>query len=102
MNIYMHTLTSILVLAAIISLIVLLRNRGMLKQENGVLFSKLVTQVTLPAIIFYALSHSVLEWKYLLLFLIMIASAIVMLAIAWLIGKSIKLAHPQMGTFLLV
>lgn len=102
MNIYMHTLTSILVLAAIISLIVLLRNRGMLKQENGVLFSKLVTQVTLPAIIFYALSHSVLEWKYLLLFLIMIASAIVMLAIAWLIGKSIKLPHPQMGTFLLV
>ncbi len=98
----MHTLTSILVLAAIILFIVILRRTGMLKQENGLLFSKLVTQVTLPAIIFYALSHSVLEWKYLLLFLIMLASTLVMLIIAWFIAKVLKLDHPQTGTFLLV
>ncbi len=102
MNIYMHTLTSILVLAAIILMIVILRHRGMLKQEYGLLFSKLVTQVTLPAIIFYALSHSVLEWKYLLLFLIMLISAIIILVIAWFIAKAMRLNHPQTGTFLLV
>jgi len=102
MDIYMHTLTSILVLAAIILMIVILRHRGMLKQEDGLLFSKLVTQITLPAIIFYALAHSVLEWKYLLLFLMMIASAIVVLTLAWFIGKALKLTRPKMGTFLLV
>ena len=102
MDIYLHTLTSIFVLSLVILLVAYLRHIDLLKEENGVLFSKIVTQITLPALIFTALSHSVLEWQYLLLFLIMFASEIMLLLIAWIIGRLLKLTRSQMGSFLLV
>lgn len=102
MSIYLHTLTSILVLALVILLVVFLRHKGLLKQENGILFSQIVTQITLPALIFSALSHSTIEWQYLLLFLIMLGSEIVLLIIAWGAGMLLGLTRSQMGSFLLV
>jgi len=99
---YLHTLTSILILAIIILLVVWLRQRGLLKEENGILFSKLVTHVTLPALILDALARSTLEWQYVLLFIYMFLTELLLLAIAWVIGKMMKLPAAQMGTFLLV
>lgn len=102
MNIYLHTLTSILVLALLILLVVYLRYRGLLKLENGVLFSTLVMQVTLPALIFAALAHSRMEWEYLLLFLIMLGMEMILLFISWGAGRVLKLRSEQMGSFMLV
>ncbi len=102
MNIYFHTLISIFVLTLVILLVVFLRHKGLLKQENGALFSQIVTQITLPALIFSALSHSTIEWQYLLLFLIMLGSEIVLLLIAWGAGMLLGLTRSQMGSFLLV
>jgi len=102
LNTYLHTLTSILIVACIILLVVVLRKRGMLLQENGILFSKLVTQVTLPALIFDALSSAFLEWQYILLFLYMFLSEMILLVIAWGIGSAFRLKQEQMGSFLLV
>ncbi len=102
MNIYLHTLISILVLALIILLVVWLRKRGMFQSEHGLLFSKLVTQVTLPALIFDALARSSVEWRYVLLFIIMIISEIILLMIAWIAGKLLRLERSRMGSFLLV
>jgi len=102
MHTYLHTLTSILILGMIILLVVGLRKRGLLKEENGVLFSKLVTQVTLPALIFDALARSSFEWQYLLLFLSMFIAELCLLALAWIVGKSMKLSAEKMGSFLLV
>ena len=101
MDIYLHTLTSIFVLALIILLIVVLRHFRFLKQEDGLLFSKLVTQVTLPAIIFYSLAHSTLQWKYVFLFLMMIGVSLFVIGLAWIVGRLLKLNPPQMGSFLL-
>lgn len=100
--VFLHTFTSILVLALIILLVVGLRRLGKLRQEHGVLFAWLVTHVTLPALIFSALSHSTLEWKYLLLFLIMFGVELCLLLIAWLVGRFLQLEAPKMGAFLLV
>ncbi len=102
MSIYMHTLTSILILILIMLLVVYLRHKELLKQENGMLFSWLVLQVTLPALIFSSMAHSTMEWHYLLLFLIMFASEMILLVVAWAIGRMMKLNRPQMGSFLLV
>jgi len=99
---YLHTFTSILILGLIILLVIQLKKRGLLKQEYGVLFSKLVTQVTLPALIFDALAQSVLEWRYILLFFYMFLTEMLLLFIAWAVGKVLKLESGQMGTFLLV
>ncbi|BAF71854.1 AEC family transporter [Sulfurovum sp. NBC37-1] len=101
MNAYLHTLTSILVIACVILLVVMLRKRGVLHQENGILFSQLVIQVTLPALIFDALSRSTFEWQYILLFLYMFISEMILLVIAWIFGKILQLERSQMGSFLL-
>jgi predicted permease len=101
MNTYLHTFTSILILGMILLLVVLLRKKGMLKRENGMLFSKLVTHITLPALIFDALAKSSIEWDYVLLFIYMFLSEMILLVIAWAIGKWMKLERKQMGSFLL-
>jgi predicted permease len=74
----------------------------MLKQEDGLLFSRLVIQVTLPALIFEALAHSSVEWRYLLLFVILFVSEMILLFIAWGFGRFMRLERGQMGSFLLV
>ncbi|RLA73775.1 MAG: hypothetical protein DRG30_05910 [Epsilonproteobacteria bacterium] len=101
MNFYLHTLISILVLVVLILLVVFLRHKGLLKQENGTLFSTLVMQITLPALIFTALAHSTMKWYYLLFFLIMFSTEIVLLSVSWSIGRFLKLQRAQMGSFLL-
>jgi len=101
MNTYLHTLTSILVIACVILLIVALRKKSIVQEENGTLFSQLVIQVTLPALIFDALSKSTFEWQYILLFLYMFLSEMILLSIAWIFGKVLKLERKQMGSFLL-
>lgn len=102
MNTYLHTLTSILVISLVILLVVFLRKRCIVQQENGMLFSQLVTRVTLPALIFDALSNASIEWQYLLLFLYMFLSEMILLLLAWSFGKLMKLERKQMGSFLLV
>ena len=102
MQTYIHTFTSILILALIILLVVFLRKKGFLKEENGVLFSQLVTKVTLPALIFDALCKSTIEWQYILLFIYIFLTEIILLGIAWSTGKLLKLNRQQMGSFLLV
>ncbi len=101
MSFYLHTLTSILVLVLLVLLVVYLRHRGLLKKENGALFSMLVMQVTLPALIFTALAHSAMQWHYLLFFGIMLGAEIILLSLSWIIGKVLKLKRKQMGSFLL-
>ena len=74
----------------------------MLKEEHGTLFATLVTQVTLPALIFDALAHSSFEWEYIRLFVYLFLSEIFLLLFAWGVGKGLKLTAQQMGSFLLV
>jgi len=99
---YLHTLSTMLILGAIILFVLLLRERGVLSESQGVLFSKLVTGITLPALIFDALAGASLVWSYLLLLLSMLSAEMVLLAVAWIAGRALKLSGAQMGTFLLV
>ena len=102
MGTYLHTFVSILILGLLILLVVQLRKIGLLKEENGILFSKLVTHITLPSLIFTALASATIIWDYVFLFLLMFLSEIIILSVAWLVGKVLKLGQKQMGSFLLV
>ena len=102
MSIYLHTLTSIVMLVMIILFVVYLRYKDLLKEENSALFSWLVMQITLPALIFSALAHSTMEGKYFFLFVAMFAMEMIILLFAWGAGKLMQLKKAQMGSFLLV
>lgn len=102
MDIYAHTLSSLLILAFLILLVAALRHAGVLSTENGALFANLVTQLTLPATIFHALSHAVLEWKYLTITGLMLTGELLLFFLAWAAGRKLALSAAGMGSFILV
>lgn len=101
MDIHFRLVTSIAVLVGVILLAVLLRKLGLIKPSHGKLFAGLVTQVTLPALIFTSLAQHRFEWSEGMLALIMLAAEIFCLALAWALGRKLKLGRPAMGAFML-
>jgi hypothetical protein len=89
------------ILVGLICFASFLRSKGFLKEEDGKLFSRLVTSITLPALIFHTLSHTQLEWKWGILAVIMLCSEIFCLFLAWIAGKIMKLDNPQLGAVML-
>ena len=67
----------------------------------GKLFADLVTHVTLPALVFSSLSHATIYPEYALRALLMVAAELISLALAWEIGRRLRLENPQMGAFML-
>jgi malate permease and related proteins len=101
MDIQARVTSAIVVLLALILLAMGLRHLGLVKEEHGPLFSRLVTRVTLPALIFESLSRSVLHRELALLALIMLAAELICLALAWLGGRALHLPRPQLGSVVL-
>lgn len=99
---YEKALSAIVVLVALISLVVFLRKKGVIAEDAGPQFAKLVTQLTLPALIFFSLAKTSLQWDQSVLALVMLGAEIVCLALAWAIGRGLKLEPAQMGAFILV
>ena len=102
MDIQIRVISTIVVLVGLIFLAVGLRWIGLIKEEHGPLFSTLVTHVTLPALIFVSLAKSVLHWEYAVLALLMLMAEIASLGLAWLGGRGLRLAPPQIGAVMLV
>lgn len=101
MDMYGKIVISIAILMGVILIAVLLRSVGLIKEEQGKLFSNLVTHVTLPALVFSSLSHATIYPKYALLALLMIAAELISLVLAWTVGKRLHLENAQMGAFML-
>ena len=102
MAIYQQLISSIAVLVGLIGLAMFLRWIGIVKEKDGQVFSKLVTQITLPALIFVSLAKTSIEWSEGFLALIMFIAEIASLALAWILGRAMKLSAPQQGALMLV
>jgi predicted permease len=103
MHTYLSAISSISVLVFLIGIITLLRHLNVLKKEDGKLFSKIVMNITLPAVVFFVLSHSKsLEWEYFLIALYIFATEMLVLSLAWGVGKKMNISNAQLGTLMLV
>lgn len=78
-----------------------LRNINVIEEKNAPLFAKIITQITLPALIFSTLSRSVLYSEKLLLAVVMVSSEIMTALIAWGVSIILKLSSPQKGALIL-
>jgi predicted permease len=58
MEIHLRIVTSIAILLALIGLAMALRRAGVLEERHSTLFSRLVTGVTLPALVFASLART--------------------------------------------
>ena len=102
MDIYIKAFTSVGVLVAIILVAVFLKHLNIIKGEQAPIFSKLVTHVTLPSLIFHSLSQATLHWEYVLLAMVMLGAELLAVLLAWKVGHLFGLNRPQQGSFMLV
>ncbi|MCF8032818.1 MAG: AEC family transporter [Desulfarculaceae bacterium] len=101
MDLQARAVVSIAVLVGIIILAMLLRRWGVVQREHGKLFASLVTDVTLPALIFTSLSGQRLSWGEAALAGSMLAAEMLCLALAWVVARAWRLSPPRQGAFML-
>lgn len=102
MSVFDKTLEQFLVLICLSGLAIILRGRGsILKQEQDV-FARLVTEFALPSLIFCTISLEPFTVSRLLPALSMFVSIAVVMLVAWLIGRAMRLSRPVLGSLILV
>ncbi len=94
-------INSVLSVLALISLGLLLRGVGLLKEDNGALLNKIIINVTMPALIVMAVLRSHPSLGYLLIPLVGLVAAAVCAGAAWGTGKALKMAPVLLGALFL-
>jgi len=92
---------SLLVLISVIFLGMFLRRWKVIREEDGSLFAKLIVNVTIPALIFHALSQQQFDPDKLILAFVMITSQVACALIAWALSSLLKLSRPRRGAMIL-
>lgn len=92
---------ALLVLISVIFLGMFLRKWKVIKEEDGLIFTRIIINVTIPAMIFYALSQQQFEAEKLMLALVMITSQVACALIAWAISSFLNLSRPRRGALIL-
>ncbi len=93
---------SIIILIVLILLTFWLKKRNIVKSENSRIFSRLVTEFTLPALIFTNISSLKLFSDRFEAAAIMFISILTSMFIAWMFGKLVKLENKRLGAFIVV
>ena len=102
MDLHLRIVSSILSLLALICLTMLFKRGGVIDEQHGPLFSKLITQVTLPALIFVSLTRTELVWSEFELALIMLGVSLICLALGWGVARALRLDDARTGAVILV
>ena len=92
---------SIFILVTMILMGPVLRKIGILKYEHSAFFAKIVTEITLPALIFIAVSAHPIKLFQLKPPAVLIFSEIVSALLAWFLARLMKLTKPQTGALIL-
>jgi predicted permease len=96
-----NLIQAIVVIFSLILLAMGLRRVGLVQEEYAQIFAGLVTEVTLPALIFISLAKQRVAWQEITLPATMMAAELACLALAWLIASLLRLDRPQKGAFIL-
>jgi len=102
MNTTQSLFEGVIVMVAIISLVVLLKKFTVLKKDDSLLFSRIVLQVTLPALIFSSLAVKVFDDRFVIMAAIMAVVEIGMIILAWLLANLFKFQRGEKGALILV
>jgi len=102
MNTTQSLVSGVIVMLAIIVLAALLKKFGVLKKDDSALFSRIVLQVTLPAVIFSSLALQHFSNQFLLMAGIMAVIEIAVIIMAWVIATMLKFKPGEKGALILV
>ena len=87
--------------ALVVTLCVMLKRKGIVTDEHGAVFARLLTQAALPAVIFSQLAANPVEPRQYLMVVTIIVAALVSMMASWLLGKALHLGRPQLGALML-
>ncbi len=102
MDISTGLIEGVVVMFAIISLAVLLKRVGVLSKNDDQLFSRIVLQITLPAVIFSSLAVKQFDSEFLIMAVIMAAIEVGIMILAWGIATILKFKPGEKGALILV
>ena len=102
MSCFYTLLGSLFILVALVLITLLLRKRHILSPDQEPLFSRLVTDFSLPALIFVSLASRTFEADKLLLALIMLCTILVACTLGFVAGKLLKMEKKSLGALVLV
>ena len=97
-----NLVSGVIVMLTIIVLAALLKRFGVLKKDDSTLFSRIVLQVTLPAVIFSSLVLKHFDSDFLIMAMIMAVIEIAVIIMAWLIATILKFKPGEKGALILV
>jgi malate permease and related proteins len=102
MNYFYTLLGSLFILVALVLLTLWLRSRSILSSDHEALFSRLVTDFSLPALIFANLSRQTFEPQKLLFAFIMLCTIVIACTFGFIAGKLLKMDRKSLGAFVMV
>lgn len=92
---------ALIVLISVIFLGMFLREWGVVKESDGAVFTRIIINITIPALILSALSTQRFETAKLMLAVVMIVSQVTCALIAWGISALLNLSRPRRGALIL-
>ena len=101
MDVFYTLLKSIFILVGLILIAFWLKSRSVISNDNKVLFSRLVTDFALPALIFSSLAARSFSFWELMPSLIMFCAIVFCCFLSWLLGKALKLESSKLGALVL-
>lgn len=101
MEMHLRIISSILTLLVLICLAMALRRAGLLEEKDGQIFSKLITKVTLPALIFVSMVQTEFHWAELELAGFMAIATLICLALGWVVARLARADAPATGAIVL-
>lgn len=101
MSVRLQVLETVIAFALVVVLANRLKRFGVVREEDGPLFARLLTQAILPATIFHQLLIHPVSARQFVLVAIMIAAGGAALAVAWLAARALRFDRPTTGALLL-
>jgi predicted permease len=95
-------LKSLIILVVLAGCAIWLRRRSSILQSEEGVFPRLITDFTLPALIFANLSREPVKLQDLSLALVMFCAIASVMLVAWFIGRRMRLERPVLGSVILV
>lgn len=93
---------SLFIILALILSTFWLKNRGILREQDSPTLTRIVTDLMLPALIFSNISRHALELDKFVPALIMFLVTLIIMLLAWQVGKRFGLEPHQLGAFIMV
>lgn len=101
LSVNLRVFETVLAFSLVVLLCILLRYLKIVRKDDGFVFSNLMTQAVLPAVIFEQLATHPIERRQVLMVLAMIIAGCVSLSVAWVAGTVMRIERAKIGALMI-